>query len=229
MRVEDATGLRTLPLFADVSEESFVALIRAAFLQRFPAGVILIHEGEPADFLHVVVEGRIELFATHEGRESTILIIRPVSTFVSAAVIRDEVYLKGARTLERSRILMLPANSVREIFGRDWAFARSLVHDLAASYQTVVKELKNQKLRPAVERLANWLLRLHAEQGESGTVQIAFEKKVLASRLGMTPENLSRAFATLGPYGVEVNGRSIRLTKREDLKRLAKPNPLIDE
>ena len=35
----------------------------AAFLQRFPQGVSLIQEGELPDFLHIVVEGSVELFA----------------------------------------------------------------------------------------------------------------------------------------------------------------------
>ena len=55
------------------------------------------------------------------------------------------------------------------------------------------------------------------------------EKRALASLLGMTPENLSRAFHTLAPYGVEVEGSEIRLAKRRDLETLAKPNLLIDD
>jgi CRP/FNR family transcriptional activator FtrB len=44
----------------------------------------------------------------------------------------------------------------------------------------------------------------------------------------MTPENLSRAFSALKPYGVVVDGTDIRLSKLADLKTLAKPTPLID-
>jgi CRP/FNR family transcriptional activator FtrB len=90
-------------------------LVRAAFLQRFPAHVVLITEGERADFLHVVVEGAVELFAAHGGRETTIDIIHPVTTFILAAVVQDGVYLKSARTLAPSRILMIPAETVRSV------------------------------------------------------------------------------------------------------------------
>lgn len=44
----------------------------------------------------------------------------------------------------------------------------------------------------------------------------------------MTLENLSRAFATLKPCGVIVDGASIRLEKIKDLETLARPSPLID-
>ena len=44
----------------------------------------------------------------------------------------------------------------------------------------------------------------------------------------MTPENLSRAFNTLAPYGVEVDGAIVRLTDTHALEMLAKPTPLIE-
>ena len=44
----------------------------------------------------------------------------------------------------------------------------------------------------------------------------------------MTPENLSRNFATLTQHGVEVQGRLIRVRDEDALVRLARPDPLID-
>jgi CRP/FNR family transcriptional activator FtrB len=51
----------------------------------------------------------------------------------------------------------------------------------------------------------------------------------MASRLGMTPENLSRALKGLQPYGVSVNGASVTIADRADLEQFAKPSPLIDD
>jgi CRP/FNR family transcriptional activator FtrB len=212
-----------------MAEANFDELMQAAFLQRFPPQVQLITEGDPADFLYIVVEGGVELFAANNGRETSIEIVRPVSTFILAAVLRDAAYLMSGRSVEGSQILMIPAETVRETFARDHVFARAVVRELSGRYRAVVKALKNHKLRNAVERLANCLLRLHQEQGSSGMLTLQVDKRTLAALLGMTPENLSRAFSTLRPYGVEVNGREIRLTQLADLRALAKPSPLIDD
>ncbi len=99
MRPADADLIRALPLFRDMSEGHFADLMRAAFLQRFPERVLLFREGELPDFLHVVVEGAVEQFATLGGRETTVDTMRPVTAFILAAVIQDDVYLKSARTL----------------------------------------------------------------------------------------------------------------------------------
>jgi CRP/FNR family transcriptional regulator, transcriptional activator FtrB len=228
MRERDAEQIRALPLFQGMDEGHFEILMRAAYLQRFPAHVTLIREGDPADFLHIVIDGAVDLFSAHAGRETSLWIAQPVSTFILAAVVRDEVYLNSVRTLEPSQILMIPSEAVRAIFDKDEAFARSIVRELAARYRSVVKDLKNLKLRPSLERLANWLLVTHAACGGADSFAIPFDKKTLAARLGMTPENLSRNFATLAEHGVEIDGRDIRLADMPALTKLAKPAALID-
>ena len=95
------------------------------------------------------------MFGTHNGRETTIDIMRPVTTFILAAVIRDKVYLKSARTLTPAQIPMVLAQTVRDVFGRDATFARAIVNELAERSRSVVRSLKNEKLRNSAERLAN--------------------------------------------------------------------------
>lgn len=228
MRESDWKTVRALPLFRDMSEAHFDELMRAAFLQRFPQHVTLIREGEQPDFLHVVLDGAAELFGTHDGHETTLDIIYPVTTFILAAVIRDEVYLKSARTLTPAQILMIPAQTVRDVFDRDAAFARAIVNELAERYRTIVRSLKNEKLRNSAERLANWILCTDARQGNRRSIELTFDKRTLASRLGMTPENLSRNLASLSKHGVKSSGRGIIIEDAAALAKFARPNVLID-
>jgi CRP/FNR family transcriptional activator FtrB len=229
MRSSDRDVVRTLALFHDMQEANFDALMRAALLQSFPPHVVLVREGELPDFLHVLVDGAVELFAECSGRETTIDTIVPTTTFILAAVIRDEVYLKSARTLTQSRVLMIPASAVRMVFGRDGAFARAVVGELALRYRGLVRTLKNQKLRTGSERLANWILQADARAGSTGEVSLPFEKRLLASLLGMTPENLSRSFAALSAHGAASTGRTVVVKDRAKLRRFAHEDPLIEE
>lgn len=228
MRRSDIDQARQLPLFRNMATAQFDRLLGAALLQKFPECTTLIHEGETPDFLHVLIDGTVELFAGWQGRETTLDIVRPVKTFILAAVIRDEVYLKSARTLTPSRILLIPAEAVRDVFGRDAAFARSIVNELAERYRGLVRSLKDYKLRTGVERLANWILEEDRQQGSSGSFRLSCDKKTLSSRLGMTPENLSRNFATLAHYGVSSRGREVVIDNRLALVQLARPHSLID-
>jgi CRP/FNR family transcriptional activator FtrB len=227
MRPDDFPELRALDLFRDMTAENFEALARAAYVQTFPPQVQLITEGDPADFLHVLLSGQVELFATWSGHETVMATLRPVSTFILAATVRDRPYLMSARTLEKARVALIPSEDVRTVFERDGAFARAVVVELAACYRTAIKTTKDLKLRSAIERLANYLLRQRGRFGPK--FELPIEKRRLASYLGMTPENLSRAFATLAQYGVRVEGPAVSIADAADLTRLARPTPLIDD
>lgn len=229
MRSEEMDEAKGLPLFDKVATELVEKLLRASFLQRFPAHVELVSEGQPADFLHVIVEGRVEIFSAFRDRETTVSVLGPGATFILAAVITDRPYLKSARSLEPCRILLAPAELVRQVFSADGAFARNIALELARNYRAVVKELKNQKLRTAIERLAAWLLNEDERGAGNGSFDLPFEKKVLAARIGIAPEVLSRSFATLAKYHVDMKGRSIRLGDRAALARLAGPTRYLDD
>lgn len=225
----ESTELRRLDLFANMQDEHFEALMRGAYVQNFPPAIELIHEGEPSDFLHVVLEGSVELFAGWSTRETTMATVRPVSTFILAATIKDAPYLMSARTLEKSRIILLPSSDVREIFDTDPAFARSVVTELAQCYRHVVKHTKNLKLRTSLERLANYLVRCNDVSDSADGFDLPIEKRRLASYLGMTPENLSRAIKALQQYGVAISGQRVSIPDDTALRQLAKPTPLIDD
>ena len=220
--------IRKLDLFSHMADEHFTSLMRGAYVQSFPAQIELITEGEASDFLHVVLSGSVDLFSGWNGRETSLATVRPISTFILAATIKDAAYLMSARTLEKSRIALIPSQDVRAIFDADNNFARAIVTELAQCYRSVVKAQKDLKLRTSLERLANYLLRQQKRAGGGATFELDYEKRRLASVLGMTPENLSRAFKGLQPYGVVVEGTRISIANQTDLERFAKPNPLID-
>lgn len=229
VRESDLPDVRALALFNEISMESFEELMRSAYVQTFPPSIELITQGDSADFLHVVLDGTVELFATWNGRETTMATVQPVSTFILAAVIKDAPFLMSARTLEKSRLILIPSEDVRQTFEKDHKFAVAVVTELASCYRVVVKNTKDLKLRTSIERLANYLLKQSKKAGEPSSFVLNIEKKRLASYLGMTPENLSRAIKSLQPYGVLIDGSRVTIEKPEDLIGLAKPTPLIDD
>jgi CRP/FNR family transcriptional activator FtrB len=156
-------------------------------------------------------------------------LLTPPGAVILAAVVLDQLYLKSARTLARSVVVLIPAESVREVFEKDTVFARSVVAELALRYRGVVKDLKNQRLRTSLERLANWILAHDEQLGRPGSFRLPIEKKALANLLGMRPENLSRSIGELSAFGVLVDGATMKITDRTKLVRFAKPNRLIDD
>lgn len=228
MRPEDISDVRDLPLFRNMLQANFLALMRSAQAQDFPAGADLIRQGDRADVLHVVVEGSVELFADWQDRTVTMAVVQPVGTFILAACIRDLPYLMSARTLLPSRLLLIPASDLRAIFRGDPEFAVSIVGELACAFRSMARHAKNLKLRTTRERLAGYLLKQSQLVGGTDRFVLQTEKKLVASYLGMTPENLSRALKALEQDGVTVKGQVVTISDRARLMSVCPPDSLID-
>ncbi|MFN3273241.1 MAG: helix-turn-helix domain-containing protein [Paracoccus sp. (in: a-proteobacteria)] len=220
--------IRQLQIFAAMEEAHLDRLMRGAYLQNFPPQTEMITEGERSDFLHIVLSGSVDLFSIWNGRETSLETVRPISTFILAATITDGPYLMSARTLEKSRIALIPSGDVRTTFVESSDFARAIVVELSCRYRSVIRAQKDLKLRTSLERLANYLLRQQKRCGGGPGFNMEFEKRRLASILGMAPENLSRGFKSLQPYGVLVEGMRVTISDQAALENFAKPNPYID-
>lgn len=229
MRPGEKPEIALLPLFREMEDDQRERIFSGSFLQVFPPQLTLFELGQHPDFLHVLVDGVVELYATSAGRDTTMRIIEPVTSFILAAVITDMPYLMSARTLSPSRIMLVPAALIREIVKQDCALMQATMRELALAYRDMVRALTDMKLRQSAERLGNLILQQERRQGSTGKVQLRAEKRLLASLLGMTPENLSRAFGVLGGHGLETDGALVRITDQTALEAFSRPDPVKDD
>src|SRR3990167_7470886 len=155
-----------------------------AFLQVFPPQLTLFAAGQQSDFLYVLVDGLVELYAVSAGRETTMRIVEPVTSFILAAVVSDMPFLMSARTLMSSRVMLVPAALMREVIKQDAALMQATMQELAIGYRGLVRALTDMKLRQSGERLGNYLLEQSARLGDPVAFELNGEKRVLASQIG---------------------------------------------
>ena len=224
MRPGEKPEIARLPLFREMQDEQRERIFSGSFLQVFPPQLTLFELGQHPDFLHVLIDGLVELYATSAGRDTTMRIVEPVTSFILAAVATDMPYLMSARTLAPSRILLVPAALVREVVKQDCALMHATMRELALAYRDLVRALTDMKLRQSAERLGNLILQQERRQAGNGKVHLRAEKRLVASLLGMTPENLSRAFGVLAGHGVAVDGSRVTIKDRAALESFTRPD-----
>ena len=226
MGIGEKPEIARLPLFREMAESQRDIVLAGSYLQVFPPQLTLFEAGQSADFLHVLVDGLVELFVGGNGRDTTMRIVEPVSSFILAAALTDMPYLMSARTLASSRILLVPASQLRRAIGKDSALMQAAMHELALWSRDLVRALTDMKVRQSAERLGNYLLEYSSRSGNREKFELRGEKRLLASLLGMTPENLSRAFGTLKNHGVALDGAQVTIENLERLRLFARPDPV---
>ncbi len=128
--------LRSLFLFAGLSDEQLRQLDDASTIVSFQDGDVLFHEGEPADFWWVLLNGQVELLR-RSGHEVSVIAAmeRPGQWAGGFRAWTDAVgYLATARASSPGRVLRVPAEALGE-FVQIW-FPFSL-HMIQGFFQTV--------------------------------------------------------------------------------------------
>lgn len=222
---KDHDLVRAVPLLADLPSGTVERLMAHSITHTLSPGTRLFEQGEPAAHLHIVLFGRVGLTGLGEDRgEAIVEFFSGGDVVIAPAVILEMPYLLSGRVIEDSRILMIPADDIRHLLATDHAFSRALTVELARHWRLLVRQLKDLKLRPAGERLASYLLTLSGQR--EGWHSLHEDRRLLAQRLSMTPESLSRAFRDLRGRGVVADGRRIQLTDVEGLRRYCGFDPL---
>lgn len=213
--------IRSVRLFAGLSDLRLQEVAHAAWQERLPARAVVIEEDAASDALCALIEGTAEVLSGSDDQETVIDVVEAGSVLLLGSVMSGVPYVASVRTLSAARLIIVPATLVRELFDADKDFARTVAFKLSRSSCSMLLELKSLKVRKSIERLADWLLQASAQTNGNGEFRLPYGKRTLASRLGMTPECLSRSLRTLADHGVQVRGREVTVADRAALAAFA--------
>lgn len=228
MRPTDLPLIRRSRLFSDVPEVELAAMLAPCFVQTLPKGTAPCQQGEKPEFLHIVLSGRVGLFAEGPREEVLVEFFGPSDSFVLPAVMLDAAYLVTTRLLDEGRILFWPAATFRAQVRANGALAYGASLLLSSYWRTLIGQIKDLKLLTAIERLCAFLLALSPSETGPATVMLPGGRGLVAGRLGVTPQSLSRAFAALRPLGVTGRGREVSIRDPSRLKKFGTAGALSE-
>jgi CRP/FNR family transcriptional regulator, transcriptional activator FtrB len=219
--------LREATIFADLPVATLASIAAAGEVIDVAAEMRIVEQGTVPAYLYVLLRGQISLTAAAAGGGTAIVeVLRPVDQFQLAAVLTDTPTLVTAQVLADARLLRIPAAFVRELSASDPRLTAVMLSSLSQHYRMLLHQVKDLKLRSAAQRLGCFILKLGKEQEFPHRIRLPFGKQILAARLGTTPENLSRAFATLRRHGVATSGSHVVVTDPLRLAAFAVPDEI---
>lgn len=223
LSAHDMALCATAPLFDAVEPHELAQLLEAASTTAYPETTLLFSQGDAADRFFVVLAGRVNLFAlTESGDQSVIEVFDAVSSFAEAAMFSSGKFPLNCEVLAGSRLVHVPAQPFLKRLSENRTLAFHLLAGLSRWQRKMIHEITELKSKSPGQRLASFLLALAKGEEGSAQVRLPITKAVLASRIGIAPESLSRALARLKAVGVESHGREVVLTDLEALRKLVR-------
>ncbi len=217
----DPALVACLPIFEKVPPEVLGDLLGNAVVEVHPEHSMLFEAGAPADAFFILLSGRVKLFALLEdGKESIVELVEPVSSFAEAAMFANGQFPVNAEVIEEAALVRVRAEHFLSCLRQNRDLAYRMLSALSLWNRRLKGEVRALREHSPLRRVSAFLLSLAScEEGEV-TVSLPLKKVIIASRLGMEPESLSRVLGRLRDFGVQTQGASVRIQDVALLRRL---------
>lgn len=136
----------------------------------------------------------------------------------------DRPYPVFAEAIADSLLLHVSKDAVFDLLVNDPSFARHMLAGLSMRLHSLVQDVESYSLRSSAQRVIGYLLQNCPNDGNGsceGSIEITLptSKQIIASRLNLTPETLSRIFHDLAEAKlIGVQGKQITVNNLKQLR-----------
>lgn len=181
----------------EIMKRAIIALRRWPL--HFQRDNVIVCEGDPADYLFLVVSGTVRACRTFEtGTRCIVAFYLPGDLF---GWTNDARQTLSAEAATDAAVLFLKQSTLQSIASRD----RPVASHLQAATIEELRRMQQRALlvsRSAKCRVATFLSDLWARTGKSEYLDLPMSHQDIADYLGMTMETLSRAITQLEQCGL---------------------------
>ena len=192
-------------LFSGLDDETFDELVADTSVESFDKGEILFHRGDQAHDFFYVESGQIELSViSADGQKKVIEVLPHGRTFAEAIVFMQEGrYPVTAEALSDSVLYRISNDRYRALLKGNTNACMRLLSDVCRHLHERVREIERLTVQNARSRLSSYLIdHVTDVNDDEATVRLDLPKHVIASRLSITPETLSRLLRAMTEDGI---------------------------
>lgn len=212
-------------LFAALDEDQRRQLQAHSRIRHLDAGEHLFVQGDRADVFWRLESGQITLYRlSRDGHQKIMRLIEVGQSFAEGILFMDcPRYPVNAEAVFPSIVCGFERGAYLKILETSFATCRGLFRQMVRRTQHHLDEIEALTIQNARFRLAHYLARLEPSNagGTAYTVTLPARKALIASRLAMQPETLSRLFGELERDGlIRVDGDRVQIMDADALERL---------
>ncbi len=218
----DLQIISRIAVFRGLKPETVEHIIAPASAIMLKAHETLFRQGDPATAFFIVIDGWVKLYRiTIAGDETVIHIMTKGDSFAEAVAFTGTRFPASAQAVSDARVVRIPADHIVRCIRESPDIALAMIASTSQHLHHLVQQVEQLKAQSGIQRVAEFLVSLAAvEQGPCDIV-LPYDKVLIAARLGLKPESLSRAFAKLKSLGVIVHASHVSISDIAKLRHLA--------
>jgi len=182
----------------------------------------LFRQGDPATAFFIVIDGWVKLYRIAVSGEETVLnVLTKGGSYAEAHALTGAYYPATAEAVSEARVVRIPADHVVRCIRETPDIALAMIASASQHLHHLVEQIEHLKAQSGVQRVAEFLASLAPVESGSYDIALPYDKVLIAARLGLKPESLSRAFAKLRAVGVAVHAAHVAVNDVGKLRQLA--------
>jgi CRP-like cAMP-binding protein len=210
-----------IPVLSGLKPVSLAILMAAANLVNLRPGQALFRQGEPATSFSIIVDGWVKLYrVTPAGDEVVLNVLTRGESFAEAVTSSSGHYPAAACAVTPARVLTIPADHVVSCIREMPDIAIAMIASTSHHLHWMAERVEQLMAQSATQRVADFLTSLAPCTKGPCTIPLPYDKSVIAGRLGLQPESLSRVFAKLRSIGVDVRAGHVVVNDMARLREL---------
>jgi CRP-like cAMP-binding protein len=183
---------------------------------------ILFQQGNPAKAFYIVIDGWVKLYRLSlSGEEAVIHILTEGESFAEAVAFTGVNYPATAEAVSDTRVVGIAADHIVRCIRESPDIALAMIASTSQHLHHLVQQIEGRKAQSGVHRVAEFLASLAPVDHGSCVIALPYDKLLIAARLGVKPESLSRAFGKLRSVGVAVHATHIAISDVARLRQFA--------
>jgi len=215
-------------LLASAPEAVAKAVLASAHVRDFSRGETIFLQGERASAIYIVAEGWVKLYrVAPSGTEAVVGVFTKGASFGEAVAFRHDTYPVAAVAVTECTLIRIEADAFLRQIRENPEVAISILSATFAHLHSLVAQIEALKAQTGAQRVAEFLLELAPSATGSCEVTLPYDKVLIAGRLGMKPESLSRAFARLKEQGVTIRQNTAQIEDVAALHDYVEEDPAL--
>ena len=197
--------VRRTPLFKGVAAEQFEPIAARMRIVEEPRGQVLFRQDEPAVTFYLVVEGWVKIYRTTAAGDETIIgIFTRGESFAEIAAFAGGDYPAHCETVTDAVLAAIPTQAIVNAISEDPKVALTMLGSVSRHVRSLVDEIEQMKGLSGQQRVVEFLIDQSPVDSGACTIRLPYEKSVIAAKLGMKAESLSRVFQRMRKFGVVI-------------------------
>lgn len=214
--LSDVLGkMKNHPLFSHLDHQWQTHVFAGIRESHYPPETQIIQQGQTAAYFYFILSGRVKLYRiSSDGKEKIIEIIQPNQTFAEAVMFMQRtIYPVYAESLDDVHLLSIPNTLMLQALGSSPQTCLHLLGHLSVRLHQRLNELETLTFQNATQRFVLYLIQqLEQCHQDNIKIELMLPKQLIASRLSMKPETLSRIIAKLRNEGLlNIQGRHVHI------------------